>query len=135
MIGLKGKIAFVYFTSATCGVCMTATPVINRIIDDYSDKGVVVASVMLEAISPEAAELFRSRSGLKCPVAVNRNGFYENYIGMTYSPLVMIVKPDGYVKKIVFGMAHSVEPTEREYRKNLDECLAEMERVSTGTIE
>lgn len=135
MSGLKGKTAFVYFTSATCGVCMTATPVINRIIDDYSDKGVVVASVMLEDISPEAAELFRSRSGLKCPVAVNRNEFYENYIGMTYSPLVMIVKPDGYVKKIVFGMSHFVEPTEREYRKNLDECLAGMECVSTGTID
>lgn len=127
----KGKISFLYFTSTICGIANFGNKVINRLYEDYSPEDVVVQGILTESIDPRAAEAYRQRSDIKFPLAINRNGYHEYFIGSELTPAAVIIDRNGHAKKVYFGMDYVTNTTEPKYRNTIDELLNETQKQST----
>lgn len=91
----KGKIRVLLLTSNYCGFCKFATPVVNKLYEDYSADDVAVLGVVLqtEAEMPTLEALKRDE-GMRFPLAKNNGHFYEYFLPSGLAPAILVIGPD-----------------------------------------
>lgn len=102
---LKGKIVLLDFWATWCGPCKKAMPSIQKIADDYKDKGVVVYGVNVWERKENAAKDYLEKNPtIQYPTLLGGDELAGTY-GVTGIPTLVIIGKDGKVSEIEVGFA------------------------------
>lgn len=84
--------------AAWCPHCQAELPVLDRVMEDYPDVGLVTVVTAIGAQPGPTPEEFMRENGLEFPVAVDdANGTLAAGLGITGFPTLYFVNPDGSV--------------------------------------
>lgn len=98
--------------AAWCPHCQAELPILDRVMEDYPDVGLVTVVTAIGAQPGPTPEEFMLENGLEFPVAVDdANGTLAAGLGITGFPTLYFVNPDGSVALELSGEVD--EPTLR----------------------
>ena len=126
------KATVLLFLMHDCPLANTCAPEINRIVADYTGRGVRSFVVYVEEeLSPRAARKHAKDYGFTYPALLDRGQALMKLTGATVSPEAAVLGPDNALlyrgriddRLIAFGKQR-VTPTRRDLREALDEILA-----------
>ncbi len=103
LASLKGKVVLLDFWATWCGPCKAAMPAIQKIADDYKDKGVVVLGINTWENSPDAARKYMEEKKFTYPCLLAGDALAEAY-GVPGIPTLVVIGKDGAVALIEVGM-------------------------------
>ena len=103
LASLKGKVVLLDFWATWCGPCKAAMPAIQKIADDYKDKGVVVLGINTWENSPDAAKKYMADKKFTYPCLLAGDPLAEAY-GVPGIPTLVVIGKDGAVALIEVGM-------------------------------
>jgi thiol-disulfide isomerase/thioredoxin len=103
LASLKGKVVLLDFWATWCGPCKAAMPAIQKIADDYKDKGVVVLGINTWENSPDAARKYMADKKFTYPCLLAGDPLAEAY-GVPGIPTIVVLGKDGSVEFLEVGM-------------------------------
>jgi thiol-disulfide isomerase/thioredoxin len=103
LASLKGKVVLLDFWATWCGPCKAAMPAIQKIADDYKDKGVVVLGINTWENSPDAARKYMEDKKFTYPCLLAGDPLAEAY-GVPGIPTIVVLGKDGRVEFLEVGM-------------------------------
>lgn len=104
------------FFSTWCGRCAWESEGLDRIADDYRDRGVRVVRVCANEKREKVAD-FAKRHEIRLPILLDPNATIAELYGMKYVPTTILIGNDGVVK-----FAGGLMP-EKDLRERLDVVL------------
>ncbi|MDA0802780.1 MAG: TlpA disulfide reductase family protein [Planctomycetota bacterium] len=118
LASLKGKVVLLDFWATWCGPCKAAMPEMQKIADDYKDKGVVVYGINVWEKKEDAAKKYIESKGFTYPTLLSGDDLAKQY-GITSIPTLVVIGKDGKIAKteVGFGGAEAL-------RKAIDEAVA-----------
>ncbi len=118
LASLTGKVVLLDFWATWCGPCKAAMPEMQKIADDYKDKGVVVYGVNVWEKKEDAAKKYIESKGFTYPTLLSGDDLAKAY-GITGIPTLVVIGKDGKITEteVGFGGAEAL-------RKAIDEAVA-----------
>lgn len=120
LASLQGKVVLLDFWATWCGPCKAAMPAIQKIHDDYKDKGVAVLGINTWENKEDAAKQYVGKKGFTYPCLLKGDDLAKAY-GMTGIPTLVVIGKDGKIVEIEVGMAPGGDAG---LRKAIDAALA-----------
>jgi len=118
---LKDKqIVVLDFWATWCPPCRKALPILVEVTDAYKDKGVTFYAVNIQE-SPEAIKAFLDKMGIKCNVALDKEGEAATKYKVQGIPQSVVIGKDGTVEAVHVGLAPDLK---EEFKKELDTLIA-----------
>ncbi|MDA8745335.1 redoxin domain-containing protein [Rubripirellula amarantea] len=115
---LKGRVVVLDFWSTWCEPCLTALPIIKKVADRYSDKGVVFLAVNTGEETEEVREFLR-KERLSMNVLLDENGKIADGYLVESIPQTVVIGKDGLVESVHLGFADE-ESLEQRLTDELD---------------
>ncbi|MCE2881931.1 MAG: TlpA family protein disulfide reductase [Planctomycetaceae bacterium] len=120
LASLKGKVVLLDFWATWCGPCKMAMPTIQKLHDEYKDKGVVVLGVNTWEQQPDAARKYIEQKKFTYGCRFSGDALAEAY-GVPGIPTLVVIGKDGKVAMAEVGLADSSGDS---LRKAIDAALA-----------
>jgi len=120
LASLKGKVVLLDFWATWCGPCKMAMPTIQKLHDEYKDKGVVVLGVNTWEQQPDAARKYIEQKKFTYGCLLSGDPLAEAY-GVPGIPALVVIGKDGKVALAEVGLA---DPSGDSLRKSIDAALA-----------
>jgi len=98
------------FWATWCAPCLRSMPVVIGVTDAYKDKGVVFYAVNLRD-DPSKIRKFLDDNGLKCAVALDKNGRVGDLYGVQGIPFSVVIGADGTVQAAHVGATSDLKET------------------------
>jgi peroxiredoxin len=98
----KGRVLVLDFWATWCGPCMQAMPQVERVIEEFRDRGVELVAVNLQE-NPEQITTTLERQKLHPSVALDRNGAVAEKYGAHAIPQTVIIDRKGTVARLFVG--------------------------------
>ena len=105
---LKGKTVVLDFWATWCGPCRKAMPIVEKVTEEFADKGVVLYTVNLQE-DAETIKAFLQATNLKPKVALDKEGKVGSAYGAPPIPSIILVGTDGVVRKVYRGISPQFE--------------------------
>jgi peroxiredoxin len=117
----QGKTVMVLSFFATwCQPCKEDLKYLQKVQDQYGEKGLQVVAVLTQDSSKEAAvNEFMSKLGVNLPVLTDEYGIIGKRYAITYLPTNFMIGKDGVLKGRYFGYSEDVKRHFEEQLKNL----------------
>lgn len=116
-----GDVVVLDFWATWCAPCRGSMPIVDRVVEDYADKGVHLYFVN-EGEPRNLVEPFIANTGLRAPVALDT----RHELGALYQapglPFSVIIGRDGTIETIRVGVGQDLEA---ELRADLDAALGD----------
>ncbi|MCC6653040.1 MAG: TlpA family protein disulfide reductase [Candidatus Eisenbacteria bacterium] len=112
---LKGKVVVLDFWATWCGPCRRWMPIVEKVTRELAPKGVVVYAVNVRE-TPAQVRAYLTKSGVKVPVLLDKEGAVATAYNASSIPLTVIVGRDGKIVKSMVGV-HSEEDLRAALRK------------------
>ena len=119
MASFKDKVVLLDFWATWCGPCKAAMPVMQKIHDEYKDKGVVVLGVNMGERSPTAGKEYIASKKFTYPGVFEADELANAY-GITAIPTLVVVGKDGKIVEIEVGMS---DPSGDKLRAVIEKAL------------
>lgn len=116
----EGKIAIVYFWQTSCAPCSAMIPLLNKLFDDYSDKGFTVIGIG-PGESARSTEKYKNDKGPKYNLIPDQAGKVSMAFGITVTPSIYIVDGTGTVVQFKTGYKQSLD--DAFYEGNIRQLL------------
>jgi len=121
LAALKDKnVVILDFWATWCGPCQRAMPVIEKVAAEYKEKGVLLYAVNIQE-APEDVQKFLDDSGLKLPIALDKEGDVARAYQANAIPQTVLVGKDGTVQAVHVGLLPNLE---EQLKKELDTLVA-----------
>ena len=98
----KDKILVLDFWASWCGPCLQVMPQIDKVTEEFADRGVELVAINLEETN-DRVQAALDRLKLKMPVALDRNGRTAEKYGATAIPQTVIIDRGGKVVRLFVG--------------------------------
>ncbi len=98
----RDKILVLDFWASWCGPCLQTMPQIDKVVHEFSDRGVDLVAINLEE-SKDKIQTTLERLKLKPPVALDRTGQTAAQYGATSIPQTVIIDRNGKVVRLFVG--------------------------------
>lgn len=110
---LKGKVVVVDFWASWCGPCQMVMPTLEKIHEQYADKGVVVLAVNTWDKLEDCQKFLKNHPEYKMNVLLNQTGSPDDSVatklyGVHGIPTTLFIDKDGIVRTYAIG-AHPPE--------------------------
>ncbi len=120
MESLRGKVVLLDFWATWCGPCKAAMPTMQKLADEYKDRGAVVLGVNTMENDPATAKKYMESKNFTYGCVVRGDGLAQMYDVRAIPTLVLIGK-DGKIRSIEVGLA---DPSGESLRKAIDDALS-----------
>jgi thiol-disulfide isomerase/thioredoxin len=120
LASLKGKVVLLDFWATWCGPCKAAMPTMQKLHDDYKDKGVVILGVNTWEQEADAAKAYMTKKKFTYGCLLKGDELAAAY-GVRGIPTLVVIGKDGKVAEVEVGLA---DPSGAGLRKVLDAALA-----------
>jgi len=101
---LRGNAVLVNFWASWCGPCRAEMPAMQRIYDQYKDKGFVVLAVnATNQDSVRNALAFAEEHQLTFPILLDPTGAVSQMYQLRALPSSFFIRPDGVIEEVVIG--------------------------------
>ncbi|MSR42173.1 MAG: TlpA family protein disulfide reductase [Phycisphaerales bacterium] len=91
---LLGKVVVLDFWATWCGPCKAAMPELQKISDDYKDKGVIVYGVNMSERTPDAGTKYMTKKGFTYGCLLEGEKLADIY-GVTGIPTLVVIDAKG----------------------------------------
>ena len=98
----KGKVVILDFWATWCGPCLQAMPQVERVADEFRDRGVQLIAVNLQE-EPKQISSMLERHKLQPTVALDRDGAVAEKYAANAIPQTVIIDRDGTVARLYVG--------------------------------
>jgi thiol-disulfide isomerase/thioredoxin len=98
----RGRVLVLDFWATWCGPCMQAMPQIERVVDEFRDRGVKLVAVNLQE-NPRQITTTLERQKLHPSVALDRDGTVAEKYGAHAIPQTVIIDQSGTVARLFVG--------------------------------
>jgi thiol-disulfide isomerase/thioredoxin len=98
----KGRVLVLDFWATWCGPCMQAMPQVERVVEEFRDRGVELIAVNLQE-KPQQITTTLERHKLHPSVALDRDGIVAEKYGAHAIPQTVIVDRNGTVARLFVG--------------------------------
>ncbi len=98
----KGKVIVLDFWATWCGPCLQAMPQVERVTDEFKDKGVKLIAVNLQEGAPEIKAMLE-RHKLHPTVALDRDGVVAERYAANAIPQTVIIDKEGNISRLFVG--------------------------------
>lgn len=99
---LRGKIVFLNFWASWCPACREEMPGMERLYQEFKDRGLVIIAVDLQE-SRETVAAFMKQFGLTFPAALDRDGSVSDRYRVRFIPTTYLVSREGTLLGRVVG--------------------------------
>ena len=121
LAALKDKhVVILDFWATWCGPCQQAMPIIEKVAEEYKEKGVLLYAVNIQE-TPEEVRKFVDESGLHLAIAFDKDGEVAKAYQANAIPQTVIVGKDGTVQVVHVGLSPDLEG---QLKKELDALVA-----------
>jgi thiol-disulfide isomerase/thioredoxin len=120
MDSLRGQVVLLDFWATWCGPCKAAMPTMQKLADEYKDRGAVVLGVNTMENDPATAKKYMESKNFTYGCVVRGDGLAQMYDVRAIPTLVLIGK-DGKIRSIEVGLA---DPSGESLRKAIDDALS-----------
>ncbi|MHC5538040.1 TlpA family protein disulfide reductase [Singulisphaera rosea] len=112
-----GKVYVLDFWATWCGPCLQAMPVVERVTDEFREKGVELIAVNLQESAKQVTALLE-RQKLKVTVALDLEGGVAHLYGAYAIPQTVIIDAQGKVTHLFVGGGPHLEDQLRNALKS-----------------
>ena len=119
LASLKGKVVMLDFWATWCGPCKAAMPTIQKLHDEYRDKGVVILGVNTWEEKPDAAKDYIAKKKFTYGCLLKGDELAKAY-GISGIPTLVVIGKDGTIAEIEVGLS---DPSGGGLRKVIDAAL------------
>ena len=114
------KVVILSFFATWCQPCKEDLKYLQKVQDQYGEKGLQVVAVLTQDASKEAAvKEFMRKLGVNVPVLTDEYGIIGKRYAITYLPTNFMIGKDGILKGRYFGYSEDVKRHFEEQLKNL----------------
>lgn len=107
----KGKeIVILDFFASWCGPCRALMPRLEKLVDEYTGKGVKLIAVNLEE-DPQTIQKFLDQVKIHPTVALDKEGRIGQLYGANAIPQTVIIDKDGVIQAVHVGIIPNFETT------------------------
>jgi cytochrome c biogenesis protein CcmG/thiol:disulfide interchange protein DsbE len=114
---LRGKAVVVNFWASYCDPCKSEAPMLERVWNDYKDKGVVLLGINTNDPLKNALD-YLTQYGITYPNAPDEGSHIENAYRITGIPETFVIDTQGKIVRHFMS-----EPNERDLRSVIDQAL------------
>ena len=115
---LRGQVILLNFWASWCSTCIKQLPVLNKLHQQYKDKGFTVLAVNIEENSKKAIRIAQKQN-LKMPVLFDTFNHVSRYYAVSSIPVSILIDRDGY-------MRHSLNATKVSRQKKAKLLIEEL---------
>ncbi len=120
LASLKGKVVLLDFWATWCGPCKQVMPTIQKLNDDFKDKGVVVMGVNTFERGEGAAKKYMDSKKYTYGCLLKGDELAKTY-GINAIPTLIIINKDGTIAKAEVGVSGNPE---KDLREAITQALA-----------
>ncbi len=117
LAGLRGQAVVVNFWASYCVPCQKEAPMLERVWNDYRDRGVIFLGINTEDPLKEALD-YLVEYGVTYPNAPDRGGHMEDAYRITGIPETFVISTQGEIVQHFLS-----EPNERDLRDAIERAL------------
>lgn len=100
----KGKVVILDFWATWCGPCRMTIPILERIHEEFKDKGVVILGINLDqGVEASVIKDFIRQNGMQYMVVADQNGAVSSKYGVTSIPRFFFIDKNTNIAKTVIG--------------------------------
>jgi len=101
----RGRIVFLEFAWWRCPVCNRMAPVVRELYNEFSGKGVVFVTVMIDDLQSSVQDNARYIASHEIPWTVvwDEGGSIQHLYDVSATPTYFIVNPEGRVVRVLTG--------------------------------
>jgi len=101
---LRGQAVVVNLWASWCGPCRLEMPALNKVYEEYKDKGLVILAVnATNQDNPAAVEAFVAQFGLRFPVLMDNDGTVSRLYELRSLPTTFFIGRDGVIRRVIVG--------------------------------
>jgi cytochrome c biogenesis protein CcmG/thiol:disulfide interchange protein DsbE len=101
---LRGQVVVINLWASWCPPCRAEMPALQRVYEDYQERGLVVLGVNMTAQDGVAeAEAFAGRLGLTFPILYDRTGLVGKLYQSRALPTTFFLDREGVIQRVVVG--------------------------------
>jgi peroxiredoxin len=128
---LKGSVVVLDFWASWCGPCVASLPRLDKIHQDYANKGLKIYAINLRESKKEVAD-FVAANNLTLPVLLDADGSVAKQYRVEGIPQTVIIGKDGLVKKVIVGFDPDAD---HEVRKFIDSLFPEATAAGSAGVQ
>jgi cytochrome c biogenesis protein CcmG/thiol:disulfide interchange protein DsbE len=114
---LRGKAVVINFWASYCDPCKAEAPMLERVWNDYRDKGVILLGINTNDPLKNALD-YLTQYGITYPNAPDEGSRIENAYRITGIPETFVINTQGKIVRHFMS-----EPNERDLRNMIDQAL------------
>ncbi len=111
-----GKPLIINFWGTFCPPCRAEMPALQKVYEEWKDKGVVLIGINLSE-DRLSVENFIRQVGVEFPILLDRNRLVEKDFGLKQYPTTFFIRPDGTIADILIGGPLTEEQIESHIRR------------------
>ena len=103
----SGKVTIVVFWATWCPLCVEEIPILNKLQERYSSRGVTVIGASVDEDAEEVVPKFQKKNNMRYPIVVASEEMQDAFGGIDSLPAAFIVGPNGRVAEQFIGLTES----------------------------